>query len=103
MLSQFDSANPTKTKTKPMKTQLSKRQISLINHLIKGKKLSIYNAFTKFGISNISREVGRLIEKPFNIQLKREKKVGKTQDGEPCYWFEYSATGCVKKKLEKLV
>lgn len=86
-----------------MKTQLSKRQTSLINHLIKGKKLSIYNAFTKFGISNISREVGRLIEKPFGIELKREKKLGKTQDGEPCYWFEYSATDIVKKKLFKLL
>lgn len=84
-----------------MKTQLSKRQTSLINHLIKGKKLSIYNAFTKFGISNISREVGRLIEKPFGIELKREKKVGKTQDGEPCYWFEYSATPLNKIALKK--
>ena len=86
-----------------MKTQLSKRQRSLIRHLFAGKKLSIYNAFTKFGISNISREVGRLIEKPFNIELKREKKVGKTQDGEPCYWFEYSATKVVKNKLSKLL
>ena len=86
-----------------MKTQLSKRQTRLIKHLIDGKKLSILNAFTKFRISNISRELGRLIEKPFNIKLNREKKVGKTQDGEPCYWFEYSATKVVKKKLSKLL
>lgn len=77
------------------------RQDALLKHLSKGGKLSIKNAYLHFGISNIAREVGRLIEKPFNVVLHREQKSGKTKYGSKCYWFEYSATEKQKNIFEK--
>lgn len=66
------------------------RQQALISHLLEGGKLSILNGYKLFGISNISREVRRLIEKPFNVYLTRLKKEGKTKYGSYCSWYEYS-------------
>lgn len=88
------------TKTINM-SKLSKRKVALYKHLLHNGKLSIKNAFFDFGISNIAREVRRLIEIPLDIELKRVKKVGTTKDGEPCYWFEYSATDLNKIALKK--
>jgi len=82
-------------------SNLSKRKVALYKHLLHNGKLSIKNAFFDFGISNIAREVRRLIEIPLEIELKRVKKVGTTKDGEPCYWFEYSATDLNKIALKK--
>ncbi len=83
------------------------RQKALLSHLISGGSLSIMTAYKEFGISNVSREVRRLIEKPFNVELKREQKQGKTKYGSSCYWFEYSATPkqkiILKKALNKLI
>ena len=58
---------------------LSKRKVALYKHLLHNGELSIKNAFFDFGISNIAREVRRLIEIPLDIELKRVKKVGTTQ------------------------
>jgi len=82
-------------------SKLSKRKVALYKHLLHNGKLSIKNAFFDFGISNIAREVRRLIEIPLGIELKRVKKVGTTKDDEPCYWFEYSATDLNKIALKK--
>lgn len=67
------------------------RQKALLTHIASGGVLSIKNGFNHFGISNISREVRRLVEIPLGIELKREMKTGKTKYGSSCYWFEYSA------------
>lgn len=68
------------------------RTQALAKHLLAGKTVSIKTAYTLFGISNISREVVRLIEKPFNVRLTRTKKEGKTKYGTYCQWYEYSLT-----------
>ncbi len=82
------------------------RQQALAKHFANGHKTSIKNAYTFFGISNISREIRRLIEKPFNVELNREQKQGKTKYGSPCYWFEYSANkktqAILKREVKKL-
>lgn len=65
------------------------RKIALAQYLLAGGKLSIMNAYRHFGISNVSREVIRLIEKPFNVVLTRTKMEGKTKYGSHCEWFEY--------------
>lgn len=68
------------------------RTQALAKHLLAGKTVSIKTAYTLFGISNISREVVRLIEKPFNVRLNRTKKEGKTKYGTYCQWYEYTLT-----------
>jgi len=65
------------------------RKIALAQYLLAGGKLSIMNAYRHFGISNLSREVIRLIEKPFNVVLTRKRMEGKTKYGTRCEWFEY--------------
>lgn len=75
------------------------RQEALLTHLKTGGKLSIKTAYTYFGVSNISREVRRLVEKPFDIELIREKKHGKTKYGSPCVWYEYTASKSTQKKI----
>jgi len=65
------------------------RKIALAQYLLSGGKLSIMNAYRHFGISNVSREVIRLIEKPFNVVLTRTKMEGQTKYGSHCEWFEY--------------
>lgn len=54
-----------------------------------GKVLSIKTAFRDFGITNLPREVSRLIEKRFDVQLTRVPRKGKTRYGVPARWFEY--------------
>ena len=84
------------------------RTQALAKYLLLGKPISIHKAYTYFGISNISREVIRLIERPFGVTLTRTKKEGKTKYGSYCSWMEYSlmpnklnAAGI--KKLKKLI
>jgi len=79
------------------------RQQAMARHLLSaGGKLSIKNGYNYFGISNISREVRRLLEIPFGIELKREWKKGKTKYGTKCEWLEYTATPAAKKVLRKV-
>jgi hypothetical protein len=77
------------------------RKQALLTHLAEGGKLSIMNGYRYFGISNISREVRRLVEIPLGIELKREKKVGKTKYKSTCSWFEYSAKQIQIKTINK--
>ena len=65
------------------------RTQALAKHLLAGKPVSIKTAYNYFGISNISREVIRLIERPFNVTLTRTKMEGKTKYGSYCNWIEY--------------
>ena len=65
------------------------RKQALCQYLLAGGKLSIMNAYRHFGISNVSREVIRLVEKPFGVILTRTKMEGKTKYGSRCEWFEY--------------
>lgn len=83
-----------------MKSKIT-RQVALLKHLVKGGKLSIKNSYLHFGISNISREVVRLVEVPLGMYLVREKKTAKTKYGTSCYWFEYTANERHQKVIKK--
>lgn len=54
-----------------------------------GRVLTIKTAFKDFGITNLPREVSRLIEKKFDVRLTRVQRDGKTRYGIRCYWYEY--------------
>lgn len=68
------------------------RQKAIAMHLLAGKVVNIKTAYNLFGISNVSREMIRLIEQPFSIHLTRTQRNGKTKYGQPCYWIDYSLT-----------
>ena len=84
-----------------MKKPKQTRKTALMKWLLRGNSVSIKNAYLYFGISNISREVRRLIEKPLGIELKRTQQTGKTMYGTNCYWLKYTATPQNKKVLKK--
>lgn len=66
------------------------QKTALIRALLDGEILSIKNAYFDLGISNISRECGRSIERPFGVILRRVNKVGKDKYGGRVTWIEYS-------------
>ena len=66
------------------------RKQALCQYLLAGGRLSILNGYRLFGISNISREVRRLVEQPFGVILTRKKMEGQTKYGSYCTWLEYS-------------
>jgi len=62
---------------------------ALVTAFLQGRVLTIKTAFTEFGVTNLPRECGRLIERKFGVQLSRVKREGKSRYGVPCYWYEY--------------
>ena len=62
---------------------------ALAKALLSGEVISIKNAYFDYGISNISREIGRSIERKFNVEVSRVKKEGISRYGQPIVWFEY--------------
>jgi len=51
--------------------------------------LTIKTAFRDFGITNLPRECGRLIERRFGVQLSRVPRKGNSRYGVPVTWYEY--------------
>lgn len=72
--------------------------------LLDGKVLSIKTAFREFGVTNLPREISRLIEKKFNVQVARVPRQGKTRYGIHVRWFEYRLprTDYNKEGIEKM-
>lgn len=57
--------------------------------LLEGRVLNVKNCFNEIGLTNIAREIPRLIEKPFNVQVSRTPKEGKNRYGEPVTYTNY--------------
>lgn len=65
-------------------------QISaLCKCLLSGKVISIKNAYFDYGISNIAREIGRSIERKFDVEVDRTHRVGKSRYGTAINWVDY--------------
>lgn len=62
---------------------------ALATAFLEGRVLTIKTAFRDFGITNLPRECGRLIERKFGVRLTRVKKKGTTRYGVFCSWNEY--------------
>jgi hypothetical protein len=63
--------------------------VAISKAFLDGRVLSIKTAFRDFGITNLPREVSRLIEKRFGVQVTRVPRSGKTRYGIHARWFEY--------------
>lgn len=70
--------------------KIKSQKAALCAALLSGETLSIMDGFRKFGITNIAREAGRCIEKPFEVELKRERVESKTRYGTSCNYVRYS-------------
>ncbi len=62
---------------------------ALIKSLLAGDVLSIRTCFNTIGLTNLPREIGRMIERPFGVIVSRTQKEGKSKYGVPVIWYEY--------------
>lgn len=57
--------------------------------LLEGRVLNVKNCFKEIGLTNIAREIPRLIEKPFGVQVSRTPREGKNRYGQEVTWTDY--------------
>lgn len=65
------------------------QKAALCRALLSGDVLSIMDGFKKLGITNLPREVGRSIEREFDVRVSRTPKTAKTRYGTTCHYYEY--------------
>lgn len=65
------------------------QKAAICKSLLKGEVLSIMNGFKWFGCTNIPREIGRSVEREFNVEVSRIQKEGNSRYGQPVHYFEY--------------
>ena len=65
------------------------QKCAIAKSLLKGEVLSIMNGFKWFGCTNIPREIGRSIEREFDVQVSRMQKEGISRYKQPVNYFEY--------------
>jgi len=72
---------------------------ALANALLSGEVISIKNAYFDYGISNIAREIGRSIERKFNVEVSRVKREGTSRYGQKIVWNEYRLNRTVQNSV----
>ena len=65
------------------------QKAALIKALLAGEVVSIMTGFKLMGITNVPREIGRSIEREFNVTVSRVSKKSKTRYGGDCCYTEY--------------
>lgn len=62
---------------------------ALCKALLDGRVLNVKNCFKEIGLTNCSREVSRMVEKPFSVEVSRTPRKGKSRYGCPVTWVDY--------------
>lgn len=57
--------------------------------LLEGRVLNVGNCFREIGFTNIAREIPRMVEKPFSVEVSRTPKTGKNRYGSPISYTNY--------------
>lgn len=57
--------------------------------LLDGHVLTVMNCFKLIGYTNIAREVPRMIEQPFEVEVSRTPKTSNSRYGEAVNYMEY--------------
>lgn len=65
------------------------QKAALCKALIDGEVLSIMDGFKKLGITNIPREIGRSVEREFNVEVSRTPRKSVTRYGTTCNFYQY--------------
>jgi hypothetical protein len=76
------------------------KKCALIKSLLKGDVIDVSNSIRLTGLSNISREVGRMIERDFQVKVEREKINTKDQWGNHAMYFKYRFNPFKKENKE---
>ena len=62
---------------------------ALAEALLTGHVINIKNCFSMIGITNAPREVSRMIEKDFGVEVSRTPRNGKSRFGGSVTWYDY--------------
>lgn len=65
------------------------QKAALCKSLLKGEVLSIMNGFKWFGVTNTPREIGRSVERAFNVRVSRCTKEFTSRYGQAGSYVEY--------------
>lgn len=57
--------------------------------LLEGRVLNVRNCAKEIGLTNIGREIPRMIEDPFGVIVSRTPKVGKNRYGQESHYMDY--------------
>ncbi len=57
--------------------------------LLEGRVLNVSNCFKEIGLSNIGREIPRMIEEPFDVVISRQPRSGKSRYGQAVSYTDY--------------
>lgn len=75
------------------------QKCAIIKSLLKGEVLSIMNGFKWFGCTNIPREIGRSVERPFGVIVSRVSKDGNSRYGQPVHYTQYRLNNTENNKI----
>lgn len=57
--------------------------------LLEGRVLNVKNVFQTIGLTNCSREISRMVEKPFSVEVTRTHRTGKNKYGGDVTWVDF--------------
>lgn len=57
--------------------------------LLEGEVLTVMNCFKITGLTNVAREIPRIVEQPFGVEVSRTPRTGKNRYGDPVSYTEY--------------
>lgn len=77
---------------------------ALCQALLDGRVINIKNCFETIGYSNAPREISRMIEQGFNVEVSKTPMKGQSRYGQPITWFNYhlNKTEYNKEGIEKM-
>ncbi len=77
---------------------------ALCKYLLEGQVLNIKNCFTLIGLTNCPREISRMIEQPFGVEVSRTPRNGESRYGQAVTWVDYrlNKTDHNKEGIEKM-
>lgn len=62
---------------------------ALCKALLDGQVLNVKNVFRNIGLTNAAREISRMVEAPFGVEVSRTNKTGKSRYGSEVTWIDY--------------
>jgi hypothetical protein len=62
---------------------------ALCKALLEGRVLNVKNVFNTIGLTNCAREISRMVEKPFSVEVSRTPRKGKNRYGGEVTWVDY--------------
>lgn len=62
---------------------------ALCKALLEGNVLNVKNCFKTIGLSNCAREISRMVEEPFGVEVSRTPMKGKSKYGTTVTWVDY--------------